>query len=347
MGPALVARTCTTVEYNKSPSQIQSYNNWCAKFNLGGRYFYSPSFFFCLFVFLTASHSSNYMICTFPWTFWASFTRSSSFSFLFFSVLRASACAQAERSAHHLVGYGPPTRGWQWRWWSTSANPATAGQVPVCHPKLMPRTGGRKKSRGEGKACAACVLASSGWSAYLSGRSLLPFPPPACVLVSVFVESVFIPQWLLLHFTARGAASRTGGGCVRVREVAPSWHRRAPQLLDATWPARLTGLSRVGSGGCERLVGRCWHAVWPLFSQCCSSPFTLLRSARPYGASHPPPCAIACARRRRILTTAPVRTMRPFLWLPLIGVGGVYVLPNFNWPIRIIKLFYLIFLLFF
>ncbi|CAK6962670.1 unnamed protein product [Scomber scombrus] len=72
--------------------------------------------------------------------------------------------------------------------------------------------------------------------------------PPAFVLVSLrrclCMSAVFIPQRLLLHFTARGTTLCTGGGCVLVGQwpvCAPLC--TSPSGVDRTWQTRLSVLA--------------------------------------------------------------------------------------------------------
>lgn len=63
---------------------------------------------------------------------------------------------------------------------------------------------------------------------------------------------------------------------------------------------------------CKRLLGRAGTPCGHFSPRRCSSPFTLLRSRKPYSASHPPLRANACARRAAPRTlTASARTVEP------------------------------------
>lgn len=60
---------------------------------------------------------------------------------------------------------------------------------------------------------------------------------------------------------------------------------------------------------CKRLLGRAGTPCGHFSPRRCSSHFTLFRSHKPYGASHPSLCAIACARRRCTLSPTAVWTI--------------------------------------
>ena len=63
---------------------------------------------------------------------------------------------------------------------------------------------------------------------------------------------------------------------------------------------------------CKRLLGRAGTPCGHFSPRRCSSPFTLLRSRKPYSASHPPLRANACARRAAPRTfTASARRVKP------------------------------------
>lgn len=170
------------------------------------------------------------------WTFLVSVTRSSFF-------FRGSACAQRERSTHHLVGSGPqqgdgrgsddPPRSWQDRCpCSTWTN------------AMRVKKNNKPERRQRVRGCRA----------HLRRLERLPLRPlaapvsPACVLVSLrrrlCVESVFIPQWLLLHFTAKWTTVRTGEGCVSVGKWPVLAPLRTPTTrVEATWQTRLAVLT--------------------------------------------------------------------------------------------------------
>lgn len=175
------------------------------------------------------------------WTFLVSVTRSSFF-------FRGSACAQRERSTHHLVGSGPqqgdgrgsddPPRSWQDRC------PCSTWTNAMRVKKINP---------SEGNACAAAVLTYADWSAYLSGRSLLPFPRLASLFRygADYVWSLSLSRndccCILLPNEQRcapvKAACRSGSG--------PSWHLSARQLREWKQLGKRVSLCSLYGGGSE------------------------------------------------------------------------------------------------
>lgn len=133
------------------------------------------------------------------------------FVFIFF--VSRSACAQRERSTHHLVGYGP-----RHRCPCATLTPAShkAAEVP-----------------SEGKLRTPAVLADADWRAYLSGRSLLPFPRR----VSLFRYGA-VNVWNL-------SLSRSDCCCI----LQPNEQRRAPGKGCASVGKRSAPHANYDSGG--------------------------------------------------------------------------------------------------
>lgn len=139
--------------------------------------------------------------------------------------------------------------GWQWNWWASSHS-FMIGQVPVC----------RLKTPASHKARQNEAYMESAWRLFpptLTGALTSPAArcscPPAFVLVSLrrclCMNAVFIPQRLLLHFTAKGTTECTGSGC----GVVGKWPVCAPlctspSRVDRTWQARLAVCSLRGGG---------------------------------------------------------------------------------------------------
>ncbi len=104
-------------------------------------------------------------------------------------------------------------KGWQWNWWSSSHS-FMIGQVPVCRLNSC-LTQSTSKLSVHGVSVAA-VSTYADWA--LTSPAARCSCPPASVLVSLrrclCMNAVFIPQRLLLHFTANGTTLCTGSGCV-------------------------------------------------------------------------------------------------------------------------------------
>lgn len=147
------------------------------------------------------------MISIFPKPFW--FVSQAEVVVFFLSFFRWSACAQGERSTHHLV--------------ALVLSQGMAVQVRIHLALIHARTGAREpspllprtkpvQSRAEGKVFPPAVLTDADRSAYLSGRSLLLVPG----FCPCFSPAPFY-VWIL-------SLSRSDGCCI----LQPNEEGRAP-----------------------------------------------------------------------------------------------------------------------
>lgn len=116
---------------------------------------------------------------------------------------------------------------------------------------------------GSAGAPASCALTSP------AARSCCPLRvrPRSAALCP---NPVCIPQRPQTHCTARRGAVRVAGDWrVGAR------HRRRSGGEDSAADASLC--ARRAAAAADPAVRRGWHTVWPLYSRCRSSPFTLFR----------------------------------------------------------------------
>lgn len=160
---------------------------------------------------------------------------------LVFSFLRER--LRTTGAPHTLFGrLWSSAKGWQWNWW-TSSHSFMIGQVPVCRlNSCLTQSTSKWSVRG---VSVAAVPTYADWA--LTSPAARCSCPPAFVLVSLrrclCMNAVFIPQRLLLHFTANGTTLCTDSGCVLLAEYpvcAPLC--TSPSGADRTWQTRLAVL---------------------------------------------------------------------------------------------------------
>lgn len=202
--------------------------------------------------------------------------------------------------------------GWQWNWWSQHS--VMVGQVSVCRLNSCFTQCTSKWSVHGVSVAAASTYAD--WSAYLPAARCSC--SPAFVLVSLrrclCGNSVFTPQRLLLHFTAKWTTVCTGGGCVLVDKwpvFAPLG--TSPSGVDGTWRTRLAVLcarrriwdvSDCSDGLAHRVATFLPMLLLPFH-------FVLFTQA----LRRPPPVAVRNYMRRSSCsgTTAPTLAIKSFL----------------------------------
>lgn len=148
-------------------------------------------------------------------------------------------------------------------WWALVLNKGMVVEVMI-HlvlgrtgarvPPELTRCGSKKIiNPSEGNGCAAAVLTYADWSAYLSGRSLLPFPRLASLFRygADYVWSLSLSRndccCILQPNEQRcapvKAACRSGSG--------PSWHLSARQLREWKQLGKRVSLCSLYGGGSE------------------------------------------------------------------------------------------------
>lgn len=174
----------------------------------------------------------------------------------------------------------------------TSIHDRTSARVPSKNSEPTQST-----AKLSGRAVGVPTVFHLRWtSAYLRGRSLLLSPGvcPCFATTPLMYECSLYPVNTAVAFYSQGTTVCAGSGCVLVGEGLV----RAPRctspsgadgdLANASFCARCAAAER-----CKPRLWTDWHTVWPLYSQRCSSPFTLRRSHQPHSASHQPLCATA------------------------------------------------------
>lgn len=187
------------------------------------------------------------------------------------------------------------------------------GQVSVCRLNSCLTQSTSKWSVHRVGVAAASTYAD--WSAYLPAARCSC--SPAFVLVSLrrclWVNSVFIPQRLLLHFTAKWTTACTGSGCALVykwpvfapRCTSPSGVDGTSQTRLAVLPARwrIWDVSDCSDGLAHRVATFLPMLLLPFH-------FVLFTQAL---RRLPPVTVRNCMRRQSwIRTTASVRTIKSF-----------------------------------